>query len=141
MKGITGRLGQLHASRASFGPLNFLAVCSGLSSLQMFESQLLGVQDKLSSVFVEKFEQLQCALDALTDRLTVVEREFSVEKEKQAKEWEEKNGMLSKDLSTIKVTARSVLPTGCFASLDSAASNAVVQLSIRSRILLGEPRD
>ncbi|EPR63917.1 putative SF-assemblin [Toxoplasma gondii TgCatPRC2] len=68
----------------------------------MFESQLLGVQDKLSSIFVEKFDQLQSALDALNDRLTVVERESAIEKEKQAKEWEEKNVVISKDMSTIK---------------------------------------
>ncbi|KEP60128.1 UNVERIFIED_CONTAM: SF-assemblin/beta giardin protein [Hammondia hammondi] len=68
----------------------------------MFESQLLGVQDKLSSVFVEKFEQLQCALDALNDRLAVVEREFTVEREKQTKEWEEKNELLGRDMAAIQ---------------------------------------
>lgn len=69
----------------------------------MFESQLLGVQDKLSSVFVEKFEQLQCALDALNDRLAVVEREFTAEREKQTKEWEEKNTVIARDMSAIQV--------------------------------------
>ncbi|PHJ19639.1 sf-assemblin beta giardin protein [Cystoisospora suis] len=68
----------------------------------MFESQLLGVQDKLSSVFVEKFEQLQCALDALNDRLAVVEREFTAEREKQTKEWEEKNTVIARDMSAIQ---------------------------------------
>ncbi|EPR63986.1 SF-assemblin/beta giardin protein [Toxoplasma gondii RUB] len=68
----------------------------------MFESQLLGVQDKLSSVFVEKFEQLQCALDALNDRLAVVEREFTVEREKQTKEWEEKTELLGRDMAAIQ---------------------------------------
>ncbi|PFH37600.1 SF-assemblin/beta giardin protein [Besnoitia besnoiti] len=68
----------------------------------MFESQLLGVQDKLSSVFVEKFEQLQCALDALNDRLALVEKEFAVEREKQTKEWEAKNNMIARDMTAIQ---------------------------------------
>lgn len=74
--------------------------------VQMFESQLLAVQDKLSSVFVEKFEQLQCALDALTDRLSIVERDFAVERDRQTKDWEEKNATISRDISVIQVSGR-----------------------------------
>lgn len=73
----------------------------------MFESQLLGLQDKLSSVFVEKFEQLQCAIDALNERLSVVEKEFTVEKEKQAREGDERNSFMVKELSSIKASVES----------------------------------
>ncbi|OEH77432.1 SF-assemblin [Cyclospora cayetanensis] len=68
----------------------------------MFESQLLQVQDKLSQVFVDKFEQLQCGVDALNERISLVEREFAVERDKQAREAEEKNAAISNDISSLQ---------------------------------------
>lgn len=70
---------------------------------QMFESQLLQVQDKLSQVFVDKFEQLQCGVDALNERISLVEREFTIERDKQAREAEEKNATITNDLTTLQV--------------------------------------
>ncbi|KAL8426848.1 hypothetical protein ACSSS7_007981 [Eimeria intestinalis] len=68
----------------------------------MFESQLLQVQEKLSQVFVDKFEQLQCGVDALNERLSVVEREFAIERDKQAREADEKNAAISNDISALQ---------------------------------------
>lgn len=81
----------------------------------MFESQLLQVQDKLSQVFVDKFEQLQCGVDALNERISLVEREFALERDKQSREAEEKNAALSNDLTTLQVS--STLVAVSFASI------------------------
>lgn len=69
----------------------------------MFESQLLQVQDKLSQVFVDKFEQLQCGVDALNDRISIVEREFSLEKDRQTREAEEKHSMIANEINALQV--------------------------------------
>lgn len=73
---------------------------------QMFESQLLQVQDKLSQAFVDKFEQLQCGVDALNERISIVEREFTLERDKQAREAEEKNAAITNDITTLQVSSK-----------------------------------
>lgn len=69
----------------------------------MFESQLLQVQDRLSHVFVDKFEQLQCGVDALNERLSLVEKEFAVERDRQAREAEEKHAAINNDITALQV--------------------------------------
>merc|ERR1719440_2559440 len=48
----------------------------------MFESQIATVQDKLEAMFVERLDQLQASVDSLNDRMGIVERDFSMEREK-----------------------------------------------------------
>ncbi|CDJ67513.1 SF-assemblin, putative [Eimeria necatrix] len=68
----------------------------------MFESQLLQVQEKLSQVFVDKFEQLQCGVDALNERISLVEKEFLIERDKQNRDSEDKHSQINADLAALQ---------------------------------------
>ncbi len=48
----------------------------------MFESQIGTVQEKLESVFVDKLDRLQEAVDELSERMEIVENDFSTERDK-----------------------------------------------------------
>merc|ERR1712139_224298 len=60
----------------------------------MFESQIATVQDKLEAIFVERLDQLQASVDSLNDRMGIVERDFSMEREK--------NAMVAKDVNNLQ---------------------------------------
>merc|ERR1719214_575690 len=55
----------------------------------MFESQIATVQDKLECVFVERLDSIQSSCDSLNDRMAMVERDFSKEREKYIRDIEE----------------------------------------------------
>eukprot|EP00397_Hematodinium_sp_SG-2012_P040999 GEMP01045058.1.p1 GENE.GEMP01045058.1~~GEMP01045058.1.p1 ORF type:complete len:164 (+),score=40.46 GEMP01045058.1:235-726(+) len=56
----------------------------------MFESQIATVQDKLEAVFCERLDQLQSSVDSLNDRMSLVERDFTMEREKYVRNIEKK---------------------------------------------------
>merc|ERR1719159_2297235 len=57
----------------------------------MFESQIATVQD-----------QLQASVDSLNDRMGIVERDFSMEREKYIRDIEDKNAMVAKDVNNLQ---------------------------------------
>merc|ERR1719440_2686852 len=68
----------------------------------MFESQIATVQDKLEAIFVERLDQLQASVDSLNDRMGIVERDFSMEREKYIRDIEDKNAMVAKDVNSLQ---------------------------------------
>jgi len=68
----------------------------------MFESQMATVQDKLESVFLERFDQLHSAVDSLNDRMDVVEKDFMQSREQYIRDIEDKSAMVVKDVSTLQ---------------------------------------
>merc|ERR1711939_40015 len=68
----------------------------------MFESQIATVQDKLEAIFVERLDQLQASVDSLNDRMGIVERDFSMEREKYIRDIEDKNAMVAKDVNNLQ---------------------------------------
>lgn len=70
----------------------------------MFESQIATVQDKLEAVFVEKLNHLQQAVDELSDRMALVEKDFTMERDKYIRDLEEKNTLVAKDVNFLQDT-------------------------------------
>merc|ERR1719453_2000114 len=68
----------------------------------MFESQISTVQDKLEAIFVERLDQLQASVDSLNDRMGIVERDFSQEREKYIRDIEDKNALVAKDVNFLQ---------------------------------------
>merc|ERR1712159_733487 len=68
----------------------------------MFESQIGTVQDKLEAVFVEKLDHLQQPVDELSERMGVVEKDFSTERDKYVRDLEEKNSLVAKDVNFLQ---------------------------------------
>lgn len=68
----------------------------------MFENQIATVQDKLEAVFCERLDQLQSAVDSLNDRMGIVERDFTMEREKYVRNIEEKNSMVAKEVNALQ---------------------------------------
>jgi hypothetical protein len=70
----------------------------------MFESQIATVQEKLECVFVERLDQIQATCDSLNDRMAVVERDFSLEREKYIRDIEEKNAVVARDVAALQMS-------------------------------------
>lgn len=68
----------------------------------MFENQIATVQDKLEAVFCDRLDQLQSAVDSLNDRMSLVERDFTIEREKYVRNIEEKNAAVAKEATALQ---------------------------------------
>lgn len=68
----------------------------------MFESQMATVQDKLESVFLERFDLLHSAVDSLNDRMDIVEKDFMQSREQYIRDIEDKSAMVVKDVSNLQ---------------------------------------
>ena len=68
----------------------------------MFEQQISVVQDKLEGVFVEKLDHLQHAVDELSERMAIVERDFATEREKYLRDIDEKHQVVAKDVNYLQ---------------------------------------
>eukprot|EP00928_Gymnodinium_smaydae_P064896 TRINITY_DN4812_c0_g1_i3.p2 TRINITY_DN4812_c0_g1~~TRINITY_DN4812_c0_g1_i3.p2 ORF type:complete len:329 (-),score=85.88 TRINITY_DN4812_c0_g1_i3:1105-1965(-) len=63
----------------------------------MFESQIASIQDRLEAIFVDRLDKLQYSVDALNDRMSTVEREFTLTREQYIQDIEDKNAVVAKD--------------------------------------------
>jgi len=68
----------------------------------MFESQIETVQDRLEAIFVERLDALQHAVDSLSDRMSIVERDFSTTREQYIQDIEDKNAAVAKDVNALQ---------------------------------------
>jgi len=68
----------------------------------MFESQINNVQEKLEAAFMERLDSCGAAVETLQDRISVVERDFAMEKDKYMHDMEEKNSLVAKDLMNMQ---------------------------------------
>jgi len=64
---------------------------------QMFESQITSIQDRLEAIFVDRLDKLQLNVDALGDRMSQVESEFTLTREQYIADIEDKNAVVAKD--------------------------------------------
>merc|ERR1712048_1151550 len=64
----------------------------------------MGVQEKLENAFLERFDQVHSTIDAMSDRLGSVEKDFSQSRARYIREMEDQSAFLDKDLSALKIT-------------------------------------
>merc|ERR1719343_983960 len=63
----------------------------------MFESQIQTIQDRLEAIFMDRLDKLQLSVDTLSDRMTTVERDFTLTREQYIQDIEDKNAVVAKD--------------------------------------------
>mmetsp|Transcript_9001 Transcript_9001/g.16255 ORF Transcript_9001/g.16255 Transcript_9001/m.16255 type:complete len:264 (-) Transcript_9001:64-855(-) len=68
----------------------------------LFETQIQSVQSRLEEVFLERLDRLQGSVDALSDRIGTMEREFATTREQYIQDIEDKNAGVAKDLNSIQ---------------------------------------
>jgi len=63
----------------------------------MFESQIASIQDRLEGIFIDRLDKLQVSVDSLGDRMSSVERDFTLTREQYIQDIEDKNAVVAKD--------------------------------------------
>jgi hypothetical protein len=63
----------------------------------MFESQIASIQDRLEAIFIDRLDKLQLSVDSLSDRMSTVERDFTLTREQYIQDIEDKNAIVAKD--------------------------------------------
>jgi len=66
---------------------------------QGFERQIQGIQDNLETIFIDRLEKLQNSVDGLGDRMSAVERDFTLTREQYIQDIEDKNAVVAKDVN------------------------------------------
>ena len=69
---------------------------------EMFEAQILSVQERLESGFEERLEKVEDAVTAVNDRLALIERDFAIERDRYVRDIEDKNGLVAKDVNALQ---------------------------------------
>jgi len=65
----------------------------------LFEHQIQSIQDRLEAIFIDRLEKLQVSVDSLSDRMTAVERDFTLTREQYIQDIEDKNAVVAKDVN------------------------------------------
>jgi hypothetical protein len=68
----------------------------------MFETQIIEVQEKLEEAFVDKLGRVEIALNGMSDRLSLVERDFAVERDRYIRDIEDKNALVARDINQLE---------------------------------------
>merc|ERR1712113_602605 len=63
-----------------------------------FEAKLATAQGKLEATFLERFDHIHSLVDALDDRTGIVEKDFTLSRERYVAEMVEENGQLNQEL-------------------------------------------
>jgi hypothetical protein len=69
---------------------------------EMFEAQIINMQEKLESGFDERLEKVEEAVSAVSDRLALIERDFSIERDRYVRDIEDKNALVARDVNTLQ---------------------------------------
>merc|ERR1711879_222571 len=67
-----------------------------------FEAQVAMVQDKLESTFLDRYDHLHSVVEAISDRMNIVEKDFSQSRESYISDMEEKSKAVDNDLISFK---------------------------------------
>merc|ERR1712232_885139 len=67
-----------------------------------FEAQVAMVQDKLEPTFLDRYDHLHSVVEAISDRMNVVEKDFSQSRESYISDMEEKSQAVDNDLINFK---------------------------------------
>merc|ERR1719401_1175514 len=62
----------------------------------MFESQVASIQDRLEGIFIDRLDKLQMNVDSVSDRMSTVERDFTLTREQYIQDIEDKNAVVAK---------------------------------------------
>jgi len=65
----------------------------------LFEHQIQSIQDRLETIFIDRLEKLQLSVDSLSDRMSTVERDFTMTREQYIQDIEDKNAIVAKDVN------------------------------------------
>jgi len=68
----------------------------------MFEGQIESIEQRLEAIFVDRLDKLQVCVDGMSDRMSVVERDFTMTREQYIQDIEEKNAIVAKDVNMIQ---------------------------------------
>jgi len=69
---------------------------------EMFEAQIIAMQEKLESGFDERLEKVEEAVSAVSDRLALIERDFAIERDRYVRDIEDKNALVARDVNTLQ---------------------------------------
>ena len=69
---------------------------------EMFESQILSVQEKLEAGFDERLDKVEEAIGTIADRLGLIERDFAVERDRYVRDIEDKNALVARDVNALQ---------------------------------------
>jgi tetrahydromethanopterin S-methyltransferase subunit F len=69
---------------------------------EMFESQIIAVQEKLESGFEERLDKVDDAVNTISDRLGVIERDFAIERDRYVRDIEDKNALVARDVNALQ---------------------------------------
>ncbi|KAF4676029.1 hypothetical protein FOL47_006830 [Perkinsus chesapeaki] len=67
----------------------------------MFEMQITAAQERMETFFTDRLDQLQGTVDAISERVAAVERDFATERERYIRDIEEKNASVARDVSAL----------------------------------------
>lgn len=65
----------------------------------MFESQIASIQERLEAIFIDRLDKNQVGVDSLADRISTVEREFTMTREQYIQDIEDKNAVVAKNVN------------------------------------------
>jgi len=68
----------------------------------MFEAHLVTVQDKLECGLLERLDNLMATVDALNERVGVVEVDFRTERARYVRDMEDKSAMVARDIAALR---------------------------------------
>ena len=69
---------------------------------EMFEAQIITMQEKLETGFDERIEKVEEAVSAVSDRLALIERDFAIERDRYVRDIEDKNAMVARDVNGLQ---------------------------------------
>ena len=69
---------------------------------EMFESQIMSMQEKLENGFDEKLEKMEEAVSGISDRLALIERDFAIERDRYVRDIEDKNALVARDVNALQ---------------------------------------
>ena len=69
---------------------------------EMFESQILSVQEKLETGFDDRLDKVEDAIGTISDRLGIIERDFAIERDRYVRDIEDKNALVARDVNALQ---------------------------------------
>ena len=69
---------------------------------EMFETQILSVQERLEQGFEDRLDKVEDAVSLVNDRLSLIERDFAVERDRYVRDIEDKNALVAKDVNSLQ---------------------------------------
>jgi len=66
-----------------------------------FESQIAAAKEKFETTFCERLDQMESCVESLNQRMTNIEEDFELERDKYVQNIEEKNAIVSKELTAL----------------------------------------